>query len=81
MDPGLRHGYFGPRDFDANPAISPLIRDAYLGLSDLATDQHKPGAPEFWRAWRDLQGAVAVLVAGGASPDEHTRDGIRREGC
>lgn len=63
VDPGLRHGYFSRHDFDTIPTISPLIREAYLRLCQLATDQVAPDAPEFWAAWKHLRDSVESLVA------------------
>ena len=70
INPALRHGYFSRHDFDTIPAISPLIREAYLRLYQLATDQITPDAADFWTAWTRLRKAVETIVAGIASTDQ-----------
>ena len=60
--PGLRHGYFTRDDFDAIPEISPLIREAYLWLYRLATDQLTPHSPEFLAAWEHLREVLGDLI-------------------
>jgi hypothetical protein len=74
VDPGLRHGYFSQHDFDTIPVISPLAREAYLRLYQLATDQHVVDGPEFWRAWKCLRETVERLIAGAAPPDKQVTE-------
>lgn len=63
LDPGLRHDHFSPFDFDTIPEISPLIREAYLWLHQVATDELAPDASEFWNAWNRLREAGEALIA------------------
>jgi LPS sulfotransferase NodH len=71
LDPGLRHSYFSRHDFDTIPEISPLIREAYLWLHQLATDQLAPDAPEFWGRWKHLREGLEALLASDAVFIEH----------
>lgn len=75
LDPNLRHGYFSRHDFDAIPDISPLIREAYLWLYQLATDQLAPDAPEFWAGWKRLRHAVGALIPSSAARGEQNSGG------
>ncbi len=68
LDIGLRHGFVGRRDFDAVPGVSPLIRQAYFLLHQLATDQLSVEAPEFWQPWNRLRGKVEALIPERTSP-------------
>ena len=68
VDPGLRHGYFSPYDFDAIPVVSPLAREAYLRLYESATDQPGLDAHEFWSAWKRLGKAVEAMITDGTRP-------------
>lgn len=70
LDPNLRHSHFTRYDFDAIPDVSPLIRQAYLLLYQLAVDEVTPGAPEFWAKWKQLRENVEALIPCGVSPDE-----------
>lgn len=67
LDPNLRHGYFSPDDLDTNPEISPLIREAYFWLYQLATDQLPADSSAFWTAWKRLRGAVQMLITSNPS--------------
>lgn len=62
LDPTLRHGHFDQNDFDAIPVVSPLIREAYLWLYQLATDQVATDSPEFWSNWDNLRAAVETAI-------------------
>ena len=68
LDPNLRHASFTPHDLDTAGDISPLIREAYLRLYQLATDQIPSDAPEFWAAWKSLRQAVDPLIARKPNP-------------
>jgi hypothetical protein len=67
VDQGLRHDYFSRYDFDTISEVSPLIREAYLRLYELATDQRPIEVKEFWIAWKRLREAVEALVADSAA--------------
>jgi hypothetical protein len=63
LDPGLRHNFFDVSDFEVNPKVSPLTREAYLWLYELATDQTPVDSPRFWAAWEGSRKAVEKLIA------------------
>lgn len=65
LDPNLRHSFFNQTDFDTVADVSPLTREAYLWLHQLATDQIPTDSPAFWSAWESRREAVARLIAGG----------------
>jgi hypothetical protein len=65
----LRHTVFSRHDFDARTGVTPLTREAYLWLYELATDQLEPRAPRFWSAWESIQCSLETLLkASGAGP-------------
>jgi hypothetical protein len=59
----LRHSYFSIHDFDTIPVISPLVREAYLRLYRLATDQREQNTGDFSIAWNRLRQAVVAPLA------------------
>jgi hypothetical protein len=67
LDPNLRHEYFSPDDLDTISEISPLIREAYFWLYQLATDQLPADSSAFWTAWKRLRGAVEMLITSNPS--------------
>jgi hypothetical protein len=62
LDPNLRHSFFKETDFDTNPKLRPLTREAYLWLRRMAEDRVPNDSPQFWTAWgrsrQTLQGLV-----------------------
>ncbi len=68
LDPRLRHTYAGFDDFDTIPYVSPLIREAYVWLSQLATDQLPTDSPAFWTAWKRIRTAAEALIASRTAP-------------
>jgi hypothetical protein len=66
LDPNLRHSYFKETDFDTNPKLRPLTREAYLWLRSMATDRIGTDSPKFWSAWKRSREAVQGLVGGGS---------------
>src|ERR1700691_1801237 len=51
LDPNLRHSFFKESDFDTNPRLRPLTREAYLWLRRIAEDRIATDSPRFWSAW------------------------------
>jgi O-antigen biosynthesis protein len=63
LDSKLRHNFFNEQDFDPTHNLSPLAREAYLWLRQLASDQLRSDSPRFWAAWERSQRAVQVLLS------------------
>ena len=61
LDPSLRHAHAGPEEFDVIAHVSPLIREAYLRLYQLATDRAEASS-DFWAAWRRIRQALEALI-------------------
>jgi len=62
LDLSLRHACVGPDEFDLIAHISPLIREAYLRLYQLATDRAEANS-DFWAAWRRIRSALEALIS------------------
>jgi hypothetical protein len=62
LDGNLRHSFFKPDDFDLDPRMSPLSREAYLWLRKLAIDEIPPSSPRFWTAWRRVARSLTALL-------------------
>ena len=64
LDPNLRHSFYKESDFDTNPKLRPLTREAYLWLRGIAEGRIATDSPQFWTAWersrQTLQGLVAA---------------------
>lgn len=67
LNPNLRHSFFNEFDFDTNPNLRPLTREAYLWLRCLATDRIATGSPRFWSAWESSRLAVERLIVDSSS--------------
>jgi hypothetical protein len=63
LHPDLRHSLFSKDDFDTIPNVSPLTREAFLWLHQLATDRIGSDSPRFWSAWEKSQKAVKAMIA------------------
>lgn len=63
LDPRLRHNLFSDLDFDPLHNLSPLAREAYLWLRQLATDQTAHDSSRFWSACRRSRDAVEALLS------------------
>jgi len=68
LDSKLRHNFFAEQDFDPAPKVSPLAREAYLWLRQLASDQMKIDSPFFWSAWKRSESAVKRVLGKTARP-------------
>jgi hypothetical protein len=66
LDPGLRHNLFAEDDFDATRNVTPLTREAYLWLRQLATDRIGTDSPRFWSAWERNRRATRALIGAGS---------------
>jgi len=64
LDPNLRHSFFKESDFDTNPKLRPLTREAYLWLRRIAEDRIATDSPRFWSAWESSRQILQGLVAG-----------------
>jgi len=64
LDPNLRHSFFKESDFDTNPRLRPLTREAYLWLRRIAEDRVATDSPRFWSAWESSRQILQGLVAG-----------------
>ena len=64
LDPNLRHSFFKESDFDTNPRLRPLTREAYLWLRRIAEDRIATDSPRFWSAWESSRQILKGLVAG-----------------
>ena len=64
LDPNLRHSFFNESDFDTNPKLRPLTREAYLWLRRIAEDRIATDSPRFWSAWESSRQILQGLVAG-----------------
>jgi hypothetical protein len=64
LDPNLRHSFFKESDFDTNPRLRPLTREAYLWLRRIAEDRIATDSPRFWTAWESSRQILQGLVAG-----------------
>lgn len=64
LDPDLRHSYFNSADFELDPNIPPLTREAFLWLHALASDRITNDSPRFWSAWEASHAAVQRIIAG-----------------
>ncbi len=58
----LRHHHFSPADFETIPNLTPLSRECYLWLHQLATDQIGPDSNRFWTSWKRLNETTAKLI-------------------
>jgi len=67
LDPNLRHSLFSESDFETDPNLPPLTREAYLWLRRLATDRLRTDSPLFWSAWESSRQAVQRLIPGASS--------------
>jgi hypothetical protein len=67
LDKKLRHSFFKPDDFDLDPSLSPLTREAYLWLRMLATDEIPINSPRLWTAWERISRSLTTLLAQTAS--------------
>jgi hypothetical protein len=63
LDPNLRHSFFKESDFDTNPRLRPLTREAYLWLRRIAEDRIATDSPRFWTAWESSRQTLQGLVA------------------
>jgi hypothetical protein len=63
VDAGLRHSIFGPNDFGTVPHASPLSRQVYHRLHQLATDRIENVDARFWKIWEHLHSSVEALIA------------------
>ena len=63
LDPRLRHNLFSELDFDPVHNLTPLAREAYLWLRQLATDQTAHDSSRFWLAWQRSRDAVEQLLS------------------
>ena len=63
LNPNLRHSFFKESDFDTNPRLRPLTREAYLWLRRLAEDRIATDSPRFWSAWESSRQTLQGLVA------------------
>jgi hypothetical protein len=64
LDPNLRHSFFKESDFDTNPRLRPLTREAYLWLRRIAEDRIATDSLQFWSAWERSRQTLQGLVAG-----------------
>ncbi len=71
VNPALRHSFFDSHDFDIIPAVSPLVREAYLRLRELAADEFAGDIRVFWTAWERLRKTVDALAARSDQCPEH----------
>jgi hypothetical protein len=62
LDPDLRHSFFDEADFDLDPNLRPLTREAYLWLRQLATDRIGADSPRLWSAWERSRKSVQRLI-------------------
>jgi hypothetical protein len=67
LDSNLRHSFFNSSDFELDPNLPLLTREAYLWLRLLATDRATTASPQFWSAWADNSKAVQRLIPGASS--------------
>ncbi len=58
----LRHSAFSRFDFDTTAGVTPLSREAYLRLYELATDRLASDSPGFWSGWETLRARVESLI-------------------
>jgi hypothetical protein len=70
LDLNLRHNFFHDRDFDSAHNLTPLAREAYLWLRQLATDQIANDSSRFWSAWEGSRRALETLLG---APGHHER--------
>jgi hypothetical protein len=63
LDTNLRHTLFNEYDFEPTRGVTPLAREAYLWLRQLATDRLAHDSFGFWSAWERCRGAVATLFS------------------
>ncbi|MGY6586678.1 MAG: sulfotransferase family protein [Wenzhouxiangella sp.] len=61
LDPGLRHSRFEDAALDRDPALNPLVRDAYRLLRQLATGERELD-DRFWQDWQRVEQGVADLA-------------------
>ena len=62
LDEKLRHSFFKPGDFDLEPGLSPVTREAYLWLRMLATDEMPIKSPRLWTAWERISRSLTDLL-------------------
>jgi hypothetical protein len=64
LDPNLRHSFFRQSDFDTNPMLRPLTREAYLWLRRIAEDRITTDSSRFWTVWKSSRQTLQRLAAG-----------------
>lgn len=64
LDPKLRHSFFKESDFDLNPKLRPLTREAYLWLRGIAEDRIPTDSSRFWSALESSRQTLQGLVPG-----------------
>ena len=64
LDPDLRHSFFRQSDFDTNPKLRPLTREAYLWLRRIAEDRLSSDSSRIWVVWESSRQSLQRLVAG-----------------
>jgi hypothetical protein len=64
LDLNLRHSFFKESDFDTNPRLRPLSREAYLWLRRIAEDRIATDSTRFWSAWESSRDILQGLVSG-----------------
>ena len=64
LDPDLRHSFFRQSDFDTNPKLRPLTREAYLWLRRIAEDRLSSDSSRIWAVWESSRQSLQRLVAG-----------------
>jgi hypothetical protein len=64
LDPNLRHSFFRQSDFDTNPMLRPLTREAYLWLRRIAEDRITTDSSRFWTVWKSSRQTLQKLAAG-----------------
>jgi hypothetical protein len=62
LRPGMRHSRFAAEDLERDPRVHAVTRRGYLWMHRLATDEADPGDPGIWRAWEEVEQAVAELA-------------------
>ncbi len=63
LDSNLRHNLFSEYDFEPTLNLTPLAREAYLWLRQLATDRIAHDSSRFWEAWERSRRAVDALLS------------------
>jgi hypothetical protein len=76
--PELRHHHFSSTDFETIPNLTPVSRECYLWLNQLATDRIDADSVRFWTSWKRLNETTATLIDEAVAARKRQEEELRR---